>query len=175
MTNSDLFRDYGYAYIREVLTKQQCDDFSNIMLEMKQNQNLRYEGGENSFYTESFGGNHPDFEKALREVQPRIENELNIKMAPANSFGRIYYNGGTLNPHKDRPGLDYTLSITLRSTLDKDWPLWLTDKQGNNLPLHIAEGDGGIMYGTGMTHWRDPLVCAPEQYAIKLFFHWSFV
>jgi len=25
-----------------------------------------------------------------------------------------------------------------------------------------------------MDHWRTPLVCDPEQYAIQMFMHWSF-
>jgi hypothetical protein len=176
MKNSELFSNYGYAYISNVLTKEQCERFSNILLDMKNANQLAHEGSVDALiYKESYGGNHEEFEAALREIQPRIEEEIGLKMKPANSYGRIYYNGGTLPPHKDRSVLDYTLSITLKHNLEKDWPLWCTDKKGNNVPLYIAEGDGGIMIGNSMTHWRDPLVCSPEQFSINLFMHWSLV
>jgi hypothetical protein len=175
MNQSEFFAKHGYAYIKNVLTPEQCDNFSKIMLDMKNSNILRYEGAVDSYhYKESYGGNHNDFEAALREVTPRMEEELGVKLKPANSFARIYYNGGTLPPHRDRQGLDYTLSITLSSTLSFEWPLWCTDKLGNQVPIFIHKGDGGMMLGTSMDHWRTPLVCDPEQYAIQMFMHWSF-
>ena len=114
-------------------------------------------------------------EQALRDMQPRVEEELQVKMKVANSYARIYYNGGTLNRHTDRKGLDYTMSITLFSNLDKDWPLWCKDLEGNEIPLNIPMGWGGMMLGTTMEHWREPLVCEENQYVIQLFVHWSFI
>jgi hypothetical protein len=175
-TNAEKIAELGYCYINNVLTFEQCEHFSNIMLDMKKANILNYEGAvENPYYKESYGGNHNEFEGSLRELTPRLEQELGIKMKPANSFGRIYYNGGTLPPHKDRSGLDYTLSITLRNNLKKDWPFWCEDKLGNHVPISIKKGDGGMMLGNSMTHWRENLVCEPDEYVIQLFMHWSFV
>lgn len=175
-TKQEEFQEKGYAYLNNVLTLEKATYFSHLMMGMKAMNSLNYEGAiENPYYKESYGGNHPDFEKALDEVTPRIEEELGVKMKRANSFARIYYNGGTLPPHQDRTGLDYTLSITLATTLKKDWPLWCTDKLGNNVPLNIKVGDGGMMMGNSMTHWRENLVCEPDEYSINLFMHWSFV
>lgn len=171
---AEFFKKLGYAYIPKVLTIQQCEHFADLMLSLKSNNNLRYDGETpNPYYKESHSGNHQEFEAALREVTPRLAEELDIKIKPANSYCRIYYNGATLTPHKDRVGLDYTLSITLRSTLDKDWPLWCIDHNGVSVPININQGDGAMMLGHTMTHWRDALVCNPEQYVVQLFMHWS--
>lgn len=181
MNQAEFFDKHGYAYLKELLTPEECIRFASIMLTMKEQNMLTYEGKTNdtpsAFYDNSFGGNHPEFEAALRRAQPRVEEELGLvgKMKPANSFGRIYYNGGTLAAHTDRSTLDYTVSITLFSNIEVDWPLWTTDKLGNIVPLRIGIGDGGVMLGTTMKHWRDPLVCREDQHVIQMFMHWSFV
>jgi hypothetical protein len=173
-TPAEFFNKHGYSYIKNVLSDQQCNDFTKLLLDMKHAEQLVYEGGNAAFYDNSYGGNHPEFEAALRELTPRLEHELGVKMTPANSFARIYYNGGTLHRHTDRDGLNYTLSITLDNTLDTEWPLWCIDKLGNEVPINIERGDGGMMLGTQMTHWRNDLVCAENQHLCQLFMHWSF-
>lgn len=180
MEQHEQFQKLGYAYFENILTDEMCTRFAELMMEMKETgTGVNFEGksdsNPNSFYNQSWGGNHPEFESTLRNhVQPRLEKELGLKLKPANSFGRIYYNGGTLDRHVDRSGLDYTMSITLYSNLDESWPLWCIDREGNEVPLHIDRGDGGIMYGTTMTHWREPLACRDDQYVIQLFMHWTF-
>lgn len=175
MNSSNFFECNGYAYIKNIFTQEECLRFAGLMLAMKE-ENMLTDERADSFLGNSVGrGTIPRFERALRDVQPRIEKELNLvgKIKPANSFARIYYNGGVLNEHVDRKGLDYTLSITLLNNLNKDWPLWVIDKSGQTIPLNIQMGDGGIIHGTEMKHWRDPLQCADDEYIIQLFLHWS--
>lgn len=179
LTKSAFFSKYGYSYFENILTDDECIDFAAKMLSFKEDNRLVYEGKTdarpNAFYDNSFGiGSVPEMESVLRSMQPKLEEELNVRMVPANSYARIYYNGGTLAPHVDRTGLDYTMSITLFSNLDTDWPLWCNDLQGNTVPLVIPRGWGGMMLGTTMKHWREPLVCREDQYVIQLFVHWSF-
>jgi hypothetical protein len=180
LTKSEFFKKFGYAYFENVLTEDQCFRFAAKMLSLREDNKLYYEGktenNPNAFYDNSFGvGSVPEFEQALRDMQPHIEEELQVKMKVANSYARIYYNGGTLKPHKDRSGLDYTMSITLFSNLEEDWPLWCRDLEGNEVALKIPQGWGGMMLGTTMEHWRETLVCRDDQYVIQLFVHWSFV
>lgn len=175
MNKSDFFKEFGYVYLDNVLTLEQCEQFSVIMLNKKNSSRLTYEKTVDSrMYQESYGGNDPLFEQALRDITPRMEEELQVKMKPANSYCRIYYNGATLRPHKDRVGLDYTLSVSLFSNLKTPWPLICIDRKENTVPIDIAIGDGGMMYGTEINHWRDNLICEPDEYIIQLFMHWSF-
>jgi hypothetical protein len=179
LTKVEFFKKFGYVYLENILTEDQCFRFASQMLSLREDNKLYYEGktenSPNAFYDNSFGvGSVKEMEDALRTVQPRVEEELGVNMVPANSYARIYYNGGTLNRHVDRKGLDYTMSITLFSNLDTDWPLWCKDLEGNQVALKIPQGWGGMMLGTAMEHWRDPLVCRDDQYVIQLFLHWSF-
>lgn len=176
MNKNEFFKEHGYVYLDSVLSQQQCEQFSNVMLTKKTNSQLQYEKTVNStMYQESYGGNDPLFETALRELTPRMEEELQVKMVPANSYCRIYYNGSTLKSHVDRVGLDYTISISLFSNLKNDWPLMCIDRKGNTVPINIGIGDGGMVYGTEIKHWRDDLTCGPDEYIIQLFMHWSFI
>jgi hypothetical protein len=180
LKKSEFFKKFGYAYFENILSEDQCIHFAAKMLSFREDNKLNYEGktekAPNAFYDNSFGmGRDPEMEQALRDMQPYIEQELNVKMVPANSYARIYYNGGTLNRHVDRQGLDYTMSITLFSNLGEDWPLWCKDLEGNEVALKIPRRWGGIMLGTTMKHWREPLVCRDDQYVIQLFVHWSFL
>lgn len=102
-----------------------------------------------------------------------IERVLGISLTPKNSYARIYYNDGVLGKHVDREGLKYTLSITLFSNLDNDWPLWCIDKKGTETPISIKPGDGALMVGTQLTHWREPLICNDDQFVVQLFMHWA--
>jgi hypothetical protein len=175
MSNNEFFEEFGYVYLSNVLTPAQCEVFSDLMLSKKKNEELRYEKTVDSFmYQESYGGNDQLFERTLRNLTPRFEDELKVKLIPANSYCRIYYNGATLKPHRDRVGLDYTLSISLFSNIKTEWPLMCIDRKGNTVPININIGDGGMMYGTEINHWRENLVCDLNEYTIQLFMHWSF-
>lgn len=175
---SKFFDTHGYLYSKNLLTEEEQLRFASIMMIMKEENKLLYEGVDaqgnpSQYYKNSFGGNHPEFETALRRLQPRIEHELDVKLNPKNSFARIYYNNSMLSKHMDREGLDYTLSITLFSNLDTDWPLWCIDKTGEGVPITIHPGDGAMMLGTKLTHWREPLVCNDDQFVVQLFMHWE--
>lgn len=178
ITTNSSFNQNGYLYIPNVLTEEERLQFTNIML-LKKEQNLlhfepiRPDGKPNPHYTNCYGGDSPEFEEALKRVQVRLEEELGIKLAVKNSYGRIYYNGGILGKHRDREGLDYTLSITLFSNLNEGWPLWCIDLNNNHVPIAIGQGDGALMLGTTLEHWREPLVCNDDQYVIQLFMHWA--
>jgi hypothetical protein len=172
------FNKLGYAYMPNILSEEEQLRFASIMLVMKEDGKLLFEGldaqGKPSvYYKNSYGGNHPEFESALRRIQPRIEEELGITLTPSNSYARIYYNGSMLSKHTDRVGLEYTLSITLFSNLDTDWPLWCIDNEGTQVPITIHTGDGAMMLGTKLTHWREPLECKEDQFVVQLFMHWN--
>lgn len=178
MSDKNFFKDFGYLYFKDVLTEYQRLRFASIMLILKQHNSLTFEGinskGERSnFYNNSYGGNHPEFESALISVQSRVENEIGIKLRPKNTYARIYYNGGEMNKHIDRKGLDYTLSICLFNNLNQDWPLWCIDGKNNHVPINIKAGDGAMMLGSKLTHWREPLVCSDNKFLIQLFMHWE--
>jgi hypothetical protein len=177
MLDNNFFSEYGYLYLEDLLTKEVRLRFASIMLLMKEKNFLVFEGtdsmgNKNNYYNNSYGGNHQEFEDALISIQPIVEKELGFKLKSKNSYARIYYDGGELNKHVDRSGLDYTLSICLFNNLNNDWPLWCIDAKNNEIPINIGLGDGVLMLGTKLLHWREPLICKKNQFVIQLFMHW---
>jgi len=175
MSPTESFKKLGYACIENVLTDKQCTEFAAEVLYWK-DENRLLDEREDYFYENSWGkSNMPGTYDVLLDVQPRIEDILQVRMKPANTYARVYYKGGLLRKHIDRNGLDYTMSITLFSNVGRDWPLWCKDLNGDEVPLTIPRGAGGIMYGTKMLHWRNLLECEEDQFVVQMFFHWSFV
>jgi hypothetical protein len=177
MTN-EFFNNHGYLYISDIMAEATRLRFASIMLALKEENQLQYEaynqdGSRSQFYANSFGGNYHEFEDELRKLQPYMEHILETKLQAKNSYARIYESGGVLNKHVDREGLDFTLSITLFSNIEKEWPLWCIDKRGNTVPINIGVGDGALMLGTTLTHWREKLECVPDQFVVQLFMHWG--
>lgn len=174
-TTKEQFGEYGYAYLKNIISDSLCDKFMNIMLDLKQKNELSFENASNKeMYKNSYGlGSIYDMENYLRDLTPILSNHFDLNIKPANSYARIYYNGSTLKPHVDRPGLDYTISITLFSNLKTDWPLVTIDKLGNKIMCNIDQRDGLLIHGTEMKHWRDDLICGDDEYVVQMFLHWT--
>jgi hypothetical protein len=181
--NAQEFDELGYTYLTNLISKEICEDFSKEMLFLKASNKLTLEekawlaapNADPNVYRPSFGlGSIKKFDEYLKQVSEPIANKIDIKWKPQHTYCRIYYNGGVLGKHKDRSGLDYTLSLTLFSTLDKPWPLYAIDKKGNEINADTKVGDGLLILGTNMEHWREPLVCDTDQCVIQLFMHWAY-
>lgn len=173
--NCDLFNKLGYVYLKNLLTEELCNNFTNLMLDFKNSNKLSFEGSLNShMYKNSYGlGSIKEMESFLKDITPDLSNFFNLNIKPANSYARIYYNGSTLNPHVDRPGLNYTISVTLFSNLKNEWPLIAIDKEKNEVKCNINRGDGLMILGTEIKHWREPLVCSDHEYVVQMFLHWT--
>ena len=177
------FEELGYTYLTNIISKDYCEDFAKEMLYLKASNILTCEergqlaapNADPSVYKPSYGrGSITKFDNYLKLISEPIANTIGVNWKPQHTYCRIYYNGGMLGRHVDRPGLDYTLSITLFSTLTKPWPLYAIDKKGNEINADTKVGDGLLILGTNMQHWREPLVCEPNQCVIQLFMHWAY-
>jgi hypothetical protein len=71
--------------------------------------------------------------------------------------------------------LDLTLSICTFSNLDKPWDLHVEVEKGKVLSFETKPGQGALILGTKMLHWRDDLVCRDDQYVIQSFYHWKII
>lgn len=174
-TTKEEFKKYGFAYLENIISDSLCDKFTNIMLDLKHNNRLVFENTSNAdMYKNSYGtGRLPEMESCLKEITYELKTYFDLNCKEANTYARIYYNEGTLKPHVDRPSLDYTLSVTLFSNLEKEWPLYAIDKKGNEIKSNIKKGDGLLILGTEMKHWRDKLICSENEYVVQMFLHWT--
>jgi len=58
MNQAEFFEKHGYAYLKELFTPEQCVNYASIVLAMKEENMLRFEGKTaetpNAFYDQSF-------------------------------------------------------------------------------------------------------------------------
>lgn len=169
------FNKVGYAYLKNLIPDDLCESFTQIMLNYKKSDQLTLESSvDNNMYKNSYGrGGIVEMENFLREISTEFCDKFSVKCKPSNTYARIYYNTSTLQRHVDRSGLDYTVSVTLFSNLKNPWPLYAIDKNGVEISSNISKGDGLLIHGTEMIHWRNPLVCENDEYVIQLFLHWT--
>ena len=168
----DNYESLGYAYVNDFLSQEEVTFLTQVMFKNREEKRLNNET-DNRYYYKSEGGSPPEFRKVLEEKTPKIKELFKFNNAiPESVYARFYYNESTLNPHFDREALDHTLSVTLYSNLDEPWPLSCIDKKCNILSFDIKSGDGAMILGNKIVHWRKPLVCRSDQFVIQAFFHW---
>lgn len=162
-----------YHYFKNIITPEKCAELNQIMFDKFDNQQLIFEGND-AHYKNSFGaGSVPEFDALFKEFTPKVIKALRSRfIREENSYSRIYFNGSTLLPHRDRPGLDLTMSLCTYTNLDNPWPIYVEFDNGVVRAVDIKPGDAAIFLGTRMKHWRDPLVCNPDQRVVQSFYHW---
>lgn len=162
-----------YIFFEKLFDQSKCDALSHQLLEAYSTGNVNYEGKE-VHYGNSYGvGRLPLYEQVLQELTPLIIEKTGIQnITVENSYSRVYFNGAKLEKHIDREGLDLTLSVCTFSDINKPWPLYVRCMDGVVREFETAPGDGALILGTKMEHWRDPLVCEENQKVLQSFFHW---
>jgi len=165
-----------YIFFPQLLNSERCDLLNKVALEYFETNRMNLEK-DGWMYDNSYGfGSIPEYEQLLDELTPLIKEKTgfeNIKRE--NSYTRIYFNGATLKPHVDREGLDITLSICTYSDINKNWPLYVEVAPNDVQPFETHVGDGALILGTKMKHWRDDLVCDVNKKVIQSFYHWRIV
>jgi hypothetical protein len=162
-----------HIFFKDLFTKERCDFLSKILLE-KYNEGKTFFEGNGEFYGNSYGiGSIPEYEEVLKELTPLIIEKTGYSnISIENSYSRVYFNGSLLGKHIDREGLDITLSVCTYSDINKPWPLYVRCTDGVVREFETGVGDGALILGTKMEHWRDPLVCEEGQKVLQSFFHW---
>ena len=162
-----------HVFFKDLFDKERCAGLSSEFLEAQEKGLTHFEGNEHH-YGNSYGvGKLPLYEEALQELTPLIIEKTGYKnITIENSYSRVYFNGSKLHKHIDREGLDLTLSVCTFSDINKPWPLNVKCMDGVVREFETAVGDGALILGTKMEHWRDPLECEDGQKVLQSFFHW---
>lgn len=83
-----------------------------------------------------------------------VEKNTGVKVIPTYSYGRIYYRGAELVPHRDRQSCE--ISVTCCLTTDGTrWPIGFITRQNKKVLVNMNPGDIIIYLGCELTHWRD--------------------
>ena len=97
-----------------------------------------------------------------------------LSIEKANAYARIYKNDSKLGVHTDREGLDLTLSIQLKNDF-KSTPIYAKGYDGTVYKSELNDGDGVLLKGRELEHWRNPIYGNESDELICIFFHWKIV
>lgn len=154
MTYSSV-KDFCFV-IRGLVTPEVCSFVSREIRLMEQNMKVMFPGG----------GVEPDFEESFSfygpfcletlslEIQEKLEIELDTKLYPSYTYGRIYRTGAQLKHHLDRRASEYTLSINLEDKENTFWPICVEQINGNIVEEILRPGDAIVYSGRDQLHWR---------------------
>lgn len=165
-----------FLFFPQLVSLKRCEHLTNDVMKLMEEKQLKYEADQHH-YKNSYGlARIPSHEQLLHELTPFIKEKTGMsEIVAENSYARIYYNGATLNKHVDREGLDLTLSICTFTNIEQEWPLYVEVKPTVIKSFETQIGDGALILGTKMEHWRDPLVCESHQLVVQSFYHWRIV
>jgi PKHD-type hydroxylase len=77
----------------------------------------------------------------------KVSEAAGIQLRPTYSYCRIYRDGNTLAPHKDRPSCEYSVTLNLSQT--HKWPIYMGVRS-----LDLRPGDGCLYKGCEIEHSR---------------------
>jgi len=96
-------------------------------------------------------------------------NVSNRNLVPSFSFYRTYYEGSSLEKHKDRPSCQYAITTQVGSYENKTWDIHITDLYGNDHTVTLNPGDVLFYRGEICPHWRNPL---ENKWSSHFFLFW---
>lgn len=155
-----------------IISDEEADRLAAAVLKAREDGILNKETN-TAYYKDSYGGVTEGTHELLQRLTPMVREITGIEVEPANPFSRIYYNESILRPHVDREGLDWTISVCLFTNIDHDWPLVAKLEDGTVFEFPTVKGEGNLVNGRDVTHWRKALSCEPNQYVVQLFLHWT--
>jgi len=108
-----------------------------------------------------------------KDIQEKIEKELNVNLLPTYWFTTQYSNGSFMVPHIDRASCQ--ISVTVNFFKDHDWPINIYQYNHESRlvqteSVELEPGDGLIYNGTHEMHGR-PKPFKGEKF-IQTFFHY---
>jgi PKHD-type hydroxylase len=77
----------------------------------------------------------------------KVSQAAGKKLKPTYSYCRVYRKGNTLEPHKDRPSCEYSVTLNLSQT--SSWPIYMGKKA-----VELSPGDGCLYRGCDIEHSR---------------------
>jgi prolyl 4-hydroxylase len=154
----------------KIMEESECEKIKELFLNGIDDGQIHLET-DTKYYNNSYGGVLPVLWEYLEKYKNLVEEKINKKVKNANPYIRIYKKGSTLNLHKDRVGLDYTISICIFENINKDWNLKVNNNQTIEFITKI--GHASLVTGSILEHWREPLDCNENQFVIQLFLHYT--
>lgn len=161
---SHIFKEKGYAVIKNILDKQEVERLYQYTLKNAElgNKDDGQVPGSPSFYQDK------EVVRLQKQLLPKIEEHIQMQLLPVFCYNRVYRTGAVLRVHKDseRAEISTTLNVGNQGEI---WDLWLLDYDENAQRIALAPGDALVYYGSKLSHWRSKLVHA--DYVSQIMFH----
>jgi hypothetical protein len=120
-------------------------------------------------------------ETLLLYIQPILEKNTGLKLAPNYSYARIYKTGDILKRHKDRFSCEISTTLNLGGD---EWPIFIEKdpKKGGmkdgkyvtgntkGIKVILKPGDMLIYKGNILEHWRDVFT---GNECVQVFLHYN--
>ena len=101
-----------------------------------------------AFYSPLYG------DSLLVYLRDMLEQTVNKKLVETYSYMRIYYTGGTLEKHIDRPSCQFSATLCVKK--DIDWSIYFQKENGEEVEVELEPGDLAVYSGCILPHWRKP-------------------
>lgn len=173
----DFFEKNSYAVIRNFLDPNISALLYTYVIEQNKRSDFKYVNDYKK-YDSDWDGNWDDsqapgtfskygdplFDSILDQICPEISRISGIDLDPTYTYFRLYKTGDVLKRHRDRESCEVSITMCLGynvSNVDQstypnyNWPMWVQDKQGNELPVALNPGDIILYRGCDIDHWRD--------------------
>jgi len=107
----------------------------------------------------------PIFDTLLNFSLEKMSELTGKNLIPTYSYHRLYITGNELKRHKDRPSCEISTTLCLgydvsnidsKKYPDWDWPMFVKETNGTEVPVHMKPGDMIIYRGCEVEHWREP-------------------
>ena len=156
-------KDFRYKVVKNFISV----DEKNLLHDYTR---IRHRANDESF--EGSISNHPDtmiygdpiMESLLINKLKLMEKNTGLELLPTYACWRMYTWGACLKKHKDRESCEISVTVSLGSSDDKPWPIYINDK-----PVILEHGDAVIYLGMEDTHHRNTL---DSDYHAQVFLHY---
>ena len=154
------FAENGYEVVRNVISDELLENLK-IQFDMMKNVQFFITSQKNNYAfgdyqsPNSFSVYGASFSESLAiQLKDKISEVVNLDLYPTYTYARIYYNGATLNPHKDRPSCEYSTTLCIDST--NIWDFHINNRDGIENVVKLNPGDMCVYSGCDLEHWRNP-------------------
>ena len=109
----------------------------------------------------------PVMESILQLGLNSMQNFTGLNLVCNYSYWRLYQKDSILKRHLDRKSCEISTTLCLGYDIsdvdqnvypDFDWPMFIKDKNNNEIPIHLKPGDMLIYRGCEVEHWREPFI-----------------
>ncbi|MDC1228800.1 hypothetical protein N8Z63_03705 [Octadecabacter sp.] len=164
LEQEEFLKEHGYFVVHDVMPKDVCENLAKEFA-----RDAEYIGVKDDLCPSVNGlYNHMPFVRTLVGLVPHISHLAGEAVLPTYSYARHYnHQGADLKRHKDRQACELSMTLNIRKT--HDWPIWLTDRKGNDVSIDLPVGSGLLYHGIELEHWRHPYTGSDH---INVFLHW---